>query len=321
MRNFNRSIKISVMIVCIAAVVVLLDMALYPCTFIRNDVHTVTKQYHDDILLGSSHGKMNVDPDILAGLTGRSTHNMCAGGQYAADSYYLLKLLIEKQKPKRIIFEADPGYLLTEKQAGDNELLFVHEFPLSAAKLEYFTVRMRESDFRSVFFPWYEYPLAYELKNWRETIRRKWENDYSVSYFAGKVQQYHENGWIEKYDADISKQKLTVPSFLTENKIHEENVSYLRDLIRLCKKENIEFVAFTAPMPDKVLEQVAAYEAAYEKMADVFSSEEVVYWNFNTVLYDKGCHEASYFVDLDGHMNKEGAEEFSTMLGEMLADR
>ena len=42
-----------------------LDMALYPCTFMRNDVHAVVTEQFDDIILGTSHGKMDIDPELM----------------------------------------------------------------------------------------------------------------------------------------------------------------------------------------------------------------------------------------------------------------
>ena len=42
-----------------------LDMALYPCTFMRNDVHAVVTEQFDDIILGTSHGKMDIDPEVM----------------------------------------------------------------------------------------------------------------------------------------------------------------------------------------------------------------------------------------------------------------
>ncbi len=43
-------------------------------------------------------------------------HNLCVGGEYGIDAYYLAKLLLEKQKPERIIYEVDPGYFATQKR-------------------------------------------------------------------------------------------------------------------------------------------------------------------------------------------------------------
>ena len=86
-----------------------LDMALYPCTFMRNDVHAVVTEQFDDIILGTSHGKMDIDPEVMEEITGRTGHNLCVGGEYGIDAYYLARLVAEKQNPKRIIYEVDPG--------------------------------------------------------------------------------------------------------------------------------------------------------------------------------------------------------------------
>jgi len=83
----------------------------------RNDIHTVTTQKHQDIFMGTSHGKMNIDPKTISSVTGRTGHNLCVGGEYGIDAYYLAKLLFEKQKPERIIYEVDPGYFATQKEA------------------------------------------------------------------------------------------------------------------------------------------------------------------------------------------------------------
>lgn len=65
-------------------------------------------------------------------VNGRSGHNLCVGGEYGIDAYYLTKLICEKQQPKRIIYEVDPGYFVTEKEEGNNYLLFYHR--ISAVK-------------------------------------------------------------------------------------------------------------------------------------------------------------------------------------------
>ena len=83
-----------------------LDTALYPCTFMRNDVHAVVSEQFDDIILGTSHGKMDIDPEVMEEITGRTGHNLCVGGEYGIDAYYLARLVAEKQNPKRIIYEA-----------------------------------------------------------------------------------------------------------------------------------------------------------------------------------------------------------------------
>ena len=47
-------------------------MALYPCTFMRNDIHAVVNNQYDDIILGTSHGMTDIDPAVMEEITGRS---------------------------------------------------------------------------------------------------------------------------------------------------------------------------------------------------------------------------------------------------------
>ena len=136
MRNFKKVLKTFLVLVMCVALLAALDLALYPCTFMRNDVHAVVTQQFDDIIVGTSHGKMDINPDVMEEVTGRSGHNLCVGGEYGIDAYYLVKLIKEKQNPKRIIYEVDPGYFVSEKEEGNNYLLFYHEFPISKAKGE-----------------------------------------------------------------------------------------------------------------------------------------------------------------------------------------
>lgn len=77
---------------------------------------------------------------------------MCRG-EYGIDAYYIARLIAEKQKPARIIYEVDPGYFVSEKEEGNNYLLFYHEFPFSKAKVEYFWNSIAKCNFRTVLFP------------------------------------------------------------------------------------------------------------------------------------------------------------------------
>ena len=53
-------IKTVVVITAFVLIFVMADIALYPCTFIRNDIHAVATKSYDDIFIGTSHGKMGI---------------------------------------------------------------------------------------------------------------------------------------------------------------------------------------------------------------------------------------------------------------------
>lgn len=97
MHSFKKVLKAVLVIAVCTTILILLDTALYPCTFMRNDVHTVATQEFDDIIVGTSHGKMDIDPETMEEVNGRSGHNLCVGGEYGIDAYYLTKLICEKQ--------------------------------------------------------------------------------------------------------------------------------------------------------------------------------------------------------------------------------
>lgn len=319
MHNFKRRIKTLLALLICGAVLLGLDLALYPCTFMRNDIHAVVTNQYDDIILGTSHGKMGLDPDSMQEITGRSGHNLCVGGEYGVDAYYLARLVAEKQNPKRIIYEVDPGYFVSEKEEGNNYLLFFHEFPLSAAKLGYFRDSVAKCNFRTILFPWYEYSLSYEVPRAWNTLGKKLRGDYGISDLKSDTQEYHESGFVERYAVDTAALVKTEPKLYEEGKVNQDNMKYLRKLIAFCKEKGIEFVAVTTPIPQETLADYSAnYEAAWEYFASFFKEQGVKYLNFNTDYYGCFTHDLTAYTDYDGHLNGDSARAFSKVLARAL---
>lgn len=318
MRNFKRLAGI---VVIAAAVLLLLDFFLYPCTFIRNDIHAVTTNRYDDVYLGTSHGKMNIDPAEMETVSGRTGHNLCVGGEYAEDTYYMTKLILETgHKPQRIVYEVSPGYFVQQKEEGNNYLLFFHEFPLTRAKLSYFMDSVARCNLRTMFFPWYEYPLSYELQHLGETVAKKSARDYGVESLKTESQEYHENGFIERYPVDTSDFDLDDMDEMFPEDIIPKNMDYVEKLIELCRAEGIEFTAVMTPLPDDTLNEFwDGYEALDEYYAAFFEEHGVRWVNFNRgVLYDLTSHDVESYTDLDGHMHGDAAREFSATMAEIL---
>ncbi len=117
MHNFKKTFAAVGIIIVLLFILVAADTLLYPCTFMRNDIHAISSNTYDDVFVGTSHGKMNIDPDTMEDITGRTGHNLCVGGEYPVDVLYMIKLMIEKgHTPKRIIYEISPGYLCVRKR-------------------------------------------------------------------------------------------------------------------------------------------------------------------------------------------------------------
>ena len=320
MRSF-RWIKPLLLIAVVAGILFLLDFVLYPCTFIRNDVHEVTSETFDDVIMGTSHGKLCIDPESMEEVNGRSGHNLCVGGEYPQDSIYLLKLMIETgHKPDRIVYEVSPGYLVREKEEGNNYLLFYHEFPLSRAKLSYFVNAIAKCNFRSLFFPWYEYPLSYELSHMNETAAAKWQKDYSVDRFRTESQEYHESGFVARYAVDTSVLTTDDLVLYPVSAVKSQNMEDIKKLASLCREEGIGFCAVTTPIPLPNLQAFAEdYNEFWDYMRAFFAEQQIPWINFNDPEhFNLFTHDITAFTDMDGHMNENAARAFSGVLAEQL---
>lgn len=321
MHNFKKKVRVVSVAAVTLCLLLALDFLLYPCTFIRNDIHAVTTQTFDDIYMGTSHGKMNIDPSAIMEVSGRTGHNLCVGGEYSVDTYFLAKLILEKgHKPQRIVYEVSPGYFVMEKEEGNNYLLFYHEFPLSMAKLDYFCTSIAKCNLRTMFFPWYEYSLSYELEHLSETFSRKWNRDYSNEGMQTAAQEYHEDGFIERYPVDPATFSFDGMKEAYPEDIIPRNMEYLEKLIDLCKENDIEFVAVTTPLPAVTLREFSeSYEATGDYFEQFFAQQGVRYINFNNrEYYPLTDHSVENFTDLDGHMNGDAARAFSKALAGLL---
>lgn len=323
MLSFKKGIaKALICVLIVSLVLYTLDFALYPCTFVRNDVHAITASENDLIILGSSNGKMGLNPDKILLGTGKTGQNLCVGGEYPVDAYYLAKLAIEKHKPEQIVFELDPGYFMTEKEPGNNFLLFYHEFPLSKPKVQYFADTMLDSDLRTLLFPSYEYSLGYELSHAKDTLTRKLSSDYDVRYFKTDIQEYHENGFIERYPVAEKDFPKYTPELFDEKNVIAENLVYIDKLIKLCNNNNVELTVVIMPLPDTILQQYAeSHDKAWAFFDDYFADAGVRYMNFNSEYSDEFSHNIEHYVDYDGHMNGNAADEFSTLFGALMRSK
>ena len=309
------------MLAVLIGILLLLDFVLYPCTFMRNDIHCIANNTYDDVYMGSSYGKMDIDPSVILEDSGRTGHNICVGGEYPIDSYYMIKMMVERgHAPKRVVYELSPGYYVRKKEEGNNYLLFYHEFPFGRTKLEYFADAVADCSFRSVFFPWYEYALSYEIQHLPETVSKKWKRDYSAESFETDSQKYYEDGFIERYPVDPATFSWDGLEEMYPEDLVPENISYLKKLMTYCHDQGIEFIAVVTPLQDEVLNAFSdGYEALDEYFSELLSEYDAKYINFNKApLYAAAPHDPDSFTDLDGHLNGEAARKFSLALSQVI---
>lgn len=115
--------------------------------------------------------KLQLRQEVVDQYTGGNSINMCLGGEYLSDSYFIVKEAIRVGHPKRVVYELDPGYWVAEKARVQNIEKCMMKFPKSLVKAEYYHQLLWGQDWRMTIFPWYLCRTG--LKNPFERIKTK----------------------------------------------------------------------------------------------------------------------------------------------------
>lgn len=320
MRNFKRCIWILLMLCLFLGINELLTYLLYPYTYTRADMHHLTEGEYETLIVGTSHGKCGLDPKILEETTGEKTINVCQGGQYPVDSYYLVREAARHRKLTRVIYELDAGYWVTVPNQSADYITFYHEMPWSYVKAEYFWDKMLDADFRTVLFPWYFYRK--EFKRTGVLLEQKQSEvykTYGVQPFDSQVQTYREDGFIERNPLSSDRQQEDSPSLWQEPGAREDARNAFDKMADFCEKEGIRLDVVITPVPWVTYEK---YQEQYDA-ADVFFKEylglrKIPFYNYVNDRSEGIPGELEEFADYDGHMYEETAAGFSRVFGENL---
>lgn len=308
------------LLLCVT-VTAILNYCLIPSNVVRINLHYLENgESYDTIFLGTSHGQYGINPEAVDAVTGENSLNLCMADEYPDDMYYLLKLVCEKQNPKRIVYELDPSYWMLEQRQGSTPIFFYKEFPFSAAKISYFFDKVMRLDFRSTLAPWGYYRNEYTNigKNIRVKQSEAYKN-YDPSVLEIGVGHYGGKGFIyrDRIEGEAKGGFNNVP--FEEDRIQDKAIQYFEKMAEYCKKKGIELVVITTPVPKDTTDAFAdSYEKADQYFRDLLSGYGLEYLNFNLVQPEILSRSMEGYWDYDGHMDGIRAEEFSTVLGNVL---
>ena len=218
MRNFKKFLLPAALILAITAVNLGLNYALIPYSYVRIMMHQIQTEEYDTVFLGTSHGLNGISPKVVSEKTGQNAINLCLGGEYPRDAYYLLRQVCEKKKPQRVVYELDSGYFCTpEGQRGDFNRIF-YEMPLSLAKAEYFFAKERELDFRATLFPWFYYRGQFrEMERIIQVKQGEDYKNYGAAAFKSGGQEFAD-GFVRNAPVPGGKEESDLELWKEENK-------------------------------------------------------------------------------------------------------
>ena len=312
MRIFKRILVPVVFIAVLFAVNTYLNYLLVPYTFTRYKVHKIETETFDDLILGSSHAGTCLSPSSISSVTGRSAFNAAQGEEYPVDSYFFLKDAAGKH---------NPNYWITAQDVSANYAGTYTEMQPGKAKVQYFFAKMWKADFRTSIAPWYFYRA--QLSDIERNLFVKRSDDYKnfgTGTFDSATQTVEADGFIAvkpgKWDDEI------IPRDWSDDMIQEKARDYFIRIAEFCRREGIELVVVTTPVPAETLAaNEASYASAGAEMEALSKTYDFTYMNYNggdLLEARREFTDSELFADWDGHMYAEAARRFSVAFAEDL---
>lgn len=277
------------------------------------DFYNADEGEADVIFLGTSHAYCTFDPSIFDSELGVNSYNMGMPLQLPVSTYYELKDILSRQKPKTVIMEVYWGVLNQKFQINQVNQLF-QVMDNDAVKAEYK---------RNAF------PIAEKVKDSVDVLK------YQSDYFAFKSNEYNKRfksrfGVTEPETEKQTGEEHYGPKgfvYCTYNMIGTEynstnqfvgqdgkeyepediQMKYLQKICDLLKEENIQLIFVTAPIAPVSLDYIKNYDEINTIVQNFADSNGIKYFDYNIINREENLVGNENFRD-DAHLNYSGVE-------------
>lgn len=298
---------------------------------------TMWKEYYqeqeiDTIFVGASVCSADLAPDIFDARLQVNSFNMGTPAQEIEQTIRALKVVLEEHEIETVIYGM--GFFSLQMEGGEEpEMTFVKALSREQGGLkglktniEYLfseDVKTKEMSVR-YFFPWTYNCIDYTIEaisaNMQEklnttiveadmesTERRNWRLEKGFRPFTGVV-DYATSWSMNSYR--VYKQEFD-----------KESISYFKQLLKLCKENNVDLVVINSPHPAyDVVSCYDTYEAQDMEVRRICESYGVEYYNFSMAKPELFDIQEDYFYDFE-HLNYNGAQAFSNAVCDLLEKR
>ncbi len=278
------------------------------------EFYELPKDSIDVLFLGSSHCYRSFDPKIFDGETGIRSMNMGSSAQTPLTSYYVLKEVLETQKPKLLVMEIYWKSFVKDKK---------HEF----TNVTYNFENMRWGPHRIRLFL-SGYTLENVLKLCVQSFHYRLGFDNTIRHFMGKNvswatgDYYNGRGYVLNPNIatfeELNEANQFKGTLLKVDDLKPVYVRYLKKIVELCRSRNIPIVFVTAPLPPTTLGMIGQYEVIHNFFMSIAQSFGIVYMDYNVEPYKLGLDD-SYFRD-DNHLNVSGVDVFTRDIARRLRE-
>jgi len=320
MRKHKGILLVTVFLVVFIIINSILTFMLVPSCLTRVILHElVSNNDYKCVVLGTSQGAYGIDADIVSKETGRKTMNLCIGGEYLQDSYYLLKKVFETNHPDTIVYDMDYQYLFNIPRSAISGSSIYNLYPFSLDKLFYFKDKALGMEYRAALFPWMDY--RENFSNSGNIVKTKLSADY-INYNPDTVNmidnnEYEGRGHIYR-ERNNHTEKIELIKF-NEAGVDQDSVNYFKKIVDMCNAHNTKIIMITTPVSVEQLNaSIDEFDKAFTYLSKLAADNNIPYYNFNLVkdsVFSRNMQDYNI-----GHLYGDAAGRYSTALGKFLKD-
>lgn len=304
----RRKIYISAGIVFMLAILFFLQHLFMPKYVKEVPEGSLVSEYYDEVanhdvlFIGDCEVFENFSPKVLWEDYGIHSYIRGSAQQLVWHSYYLLKEMLKKEKPKVVIYNVlTMKYGSPQKESYNRMTLD----PMKWSKEKWDAIHASMLPEEKVVE--YVFPLLRFHSRWSEL------NQEDMDYFFKKDKVSH-NGYLMNVDVRAAG-KVPRGRPLKKYEFSDYAYSYLDKIVELCKENEIELVLIKAPVLYPYW-----YKQWDRQIKNYAKKNGLKYYNFLERVEEAGLDFKTDTYDRGLHLNVYGAEKLSRYFGNILKE-
>jgi hypothetical protein len=258
---------------------------------------------YDIVMLGSSRTHLHNNPKIIDSITGMDSYNAGIEGGSLMEMNVVLNGYLEKHpKPTVLLVEVSMLSFNTDKSLVSNPTLYLNHLDNNGV-YETLNTYWKYSGF-------FKYLPLFRLSQYDDINKA-----YALKAFNGEK----ESLFGETYKGYAENTVDHMSDTVTANGIGCEWVKYtslskklLENIFTTCKKANIKVIAVYAPEYRQLNFRCPEGKLVIDTISELCKKNEIPFLNY---LDNEICNDNNLFANI-GHLNRQGADKYSAILGE-----
>lgn len=271
------------------------DIALEKAPNASRTAFTMKKVSAEVLIMGSSRANRHYVPSIISDSLNKTVFNCGLDGQPFAYSVAMIHAVLKRYTPQAIIVDIDPRMLDNKYSLGGLAQLY----PYYGDDEFYKEILIKE-----------------DANNRYKMMSRMYRYNSKLIGLVGKmiVSDYvQEDGYGPLPVSGYKYRKLKIVEYDVDKPVTSSQVELMLNCIKTCKEKNVDLIISVSPRFQKSnISQVNSFKSLKELLK--VNNTSFIYMGDNSIIND------SVMYWDDDHLNRNGAEAFTTLFVEKLQE-